>query len=99
MIVGGSWSEHIFDAQADGWQYAQDRLSTRTAEVHVNNYGHLVSVDWAAKAAADVTLTDAHRFTGALRIVAPNRRDLVSRVRVTLDFRFTRLRHRKLVCT
>ena len=96
VIVGGSWSEHIFDAQADGWQYAQDRLSTRAAEVHVNNYGHLVSVDWAAKAAADVTLTDAHRFTGALRLSRANRRDLVSRVRVTLDFRFTRLRHREI---
>lgn len=96
VICGGSWSEHIFDNEADGWQYAQDRLSTRAGEVHVDNYGHVVSVDWAAKGTADVTITDAHRFTGALRLSRANRRDLVSRVRVTLDFRFVRLRHREI---
>lgn len=96
-IVGGLWSPHVFDEGADGWQYTQDRLLTRPAEIHVDVYGRLQVVDWAAKATADITLTDAWRFGGTLRLVRANRRDLISRIRINLDFRFVRLRHREIV--
>ena len=97
-LVGGSWSEHIFNASADGWQYAKDRLSTVASEIHVNNHGTIVVVPYAAKATADVELTDAHRFNNTLDLQRAIRRDLISRLRINLDFRFSRLRHREIEC-
>lgn len=95
-IVGGLWSQHVFEESVDNWQYAQDRLLTRQGEIHVDNYGRLEVVDWAAKATPDVVLTDAWRFGGTLRLVRANRRDLITRIRINLDFRFVRLRHREI---
>lgn len=94
-IVGGRWSEHVFDDTADGWQYARDRLSTRAAEIHVDNHGRLRVADLAA-GTVDTTLTDGERFGGTLALTRVSRRDLISRVRLTMDYRFTRLRHRQV---
>jgi hypothetical protein len=98
-LVGGRWSEHVFDDAADGWQYAQDRLSTLASEMHVNNYGQLVVVPWAAKATPAGTFTDAARFNDTLRVTRASRRDLLSRVQINMDFRFVRLRQREITCT
>lgn len=94
-VIGGLWSEHVFDDQADGWQYAQDRLSTQQAEVHVNNYGQIVVVPWSV-GAVHTTFTDAGRFADTLTLERVSRRELVTRVRVSMDFRFVRLRHREI---
>lgn len=95
-VVGGLYSEHIFDDTADGYQYALDRLSTQPAEIHIDNYGQLVVVPWAAKAVADVEFTDANRFDDTLNFDRVQRRDLVTRFTVNLDFRYVRLRHREM---
>ena len=96
-IVGGLWSEHVFDDTADGWQYARDRLSTIASELHADVYGHLIVTPWETKATPDFTLTDAERFDDTLDVVRSNLRDLITRVRINFDFRFTRLRHREIV--
>lgn len=95
-IVGGLWSEHVFDDTADGWQYARDRLSTIASELHADVYGHLIVAPWAAKGVPDFTLTDSERFDDTLDVVRSNLRDLITRVRIQFDFRFTRLRHREI---
>jgi len=95
-IVGGQWSTHIFEDSADGWQYAKDRLSTQAAEMHVDEYGHMRVIPWAAKTSPDVTLTDAGRFNNSLSLTRVNRRELITDFTVNLDFRFVRLRHREI---
>lgn len=95
QVIGGQWSEHVFDDTADGWQYAQDRLSTIPAEMHIDNYGHLVVIPWAP-GAVDVTLTDSARFNDTLELERVSSRDLLTRIDLTFDFRFTRLRHREM---
>lgn len=94
--VGGEWSPHIFDETADGYQYALDRLSTQAAEMHIDARGRFTVAAWSAKATPDVTLTDSGRFNDSLTLTRTSRRELLSRVRVRLDFRFVRLRHREL---
>lgn len=95
-LVGGSWSEHVFAEENDGWQYAQDRLSTVPKEIHANQYGQIEVSDWAAKVTADYTFTDAERFNGTLSYQRASRRELLSQVVVEMDFRFSRLRHREM---
>lgn len=98
-LIGGQWSEYVFDETADGWQYARDRLSTLASEVHVDPYGQIKVVPWAVKGTPDVTLTDAARFDNSLIVTRATRRDLITRVQATLDFRFVRLRHRQIAAT
>lgn len=93
-LIGGQWSEHIFDDGADGWQYARDRLSTIPSEIHVSPGGALVVSPWATS--GGITFTDANRFENTLRLTRNSRRDLITRNTINLDFRFTRLRHRDL---
>jgi hypothetical protein len=95
-LIGGQWNKHIFDEDADGWQYAQDRLSTIPSSIWVNQYGQLVVTPWAAKATPDVTLTDSGRFSDTLSLSRVSRRDLISQNTLNIDFRFTRLRHREI---
>lgn len=94
-LVGGYWSEHIFDDTADGYQYALDRLSTIPSEIHVNNYGTMVVIPFGA-GGVSATLTDSERFNDTLRLQRASRRDLLSRMKINMDFRFTRLRHREI---
>jgi len=96
LIASGSWSKHVFDDGADGWQYALDRLSTSPGEIHVDATGTLVYVDWASKSTPDFTLTDSERFNNTLRLRRNTRRDLISQNRIDFDFRFVRLRHREI---
>lgn len=96
QLLGGAWSAHVFNDSADGWTYAKDRMSTQTKEMHVDIYGRVVTTDWAAKATQDVTLTDAERFGDTLALSRANRRDLITRVVINFDFRFSRLRHREV---
>lgn len=97
-IVGGIWSEHVFDDTADGWQYAQDRLITAESEIHVDQHGLLVAVPWAGNP-VDGIWTDAVRFPENLELERVPRRDLLTRVRLNMEFRYTRLRHREITVT
>ena len=95
-MVGGTWSQHVFDETADNWRYAQDRLSTAQQCIYIDRAGYFQRVAWAAKATADVVLTDSARFGNTLRVERPDQRDLVTRVKIGFDFRFNRLRHREI---
>ena len=95
LIDAAYWSPFVFDESVDGWQYAQDRLSTRPAELHIDAEGFLRVADWAAGAPA-ITFTDATRFADTLEVERVTRRDLVNQVSIAFDFRFVRLRQREL---
>ena len=94
-LIPGYWSEHVFDDAADGWRYAVDRLSTIPYEMHVDSWGRLVVVPWAASPAYR-TFTDTARFGGTLRLTRVSRGDLITHVRINFDFVYTRLRHREI---
>lgn len=98
-ILGGEWSPHVFNEDADGWQYARDRMSTQTKEMHIDAFGYLRTVDWEAKATPDITFTDGERFNNTLNLNRVNRRELLSQVVMDVDFRFNRLRHRAIQVT
>jgi len=94
-VIPGDWSEHVFEASVGGWQYAQDRLSTSTHCVFIDENGNLQTVSLTA-AASGVSVNDSGRFANTLKIERPSLRDLITRVRVNFDFRYVRLRHREI---
>lgn len=96
LIPNAQWSEHIFDDSADGWKYAQDLLSTTPEDCHVSENGSIRLVPWAAKGTADLELLDDAVIDKPVSLTRAKRRDLLTRVRINLDFRFVRLRHREM---
>ena len=95
-LIGGYWSEHIFDDSASGWDYAQDQLSTIPSELHVTTAGALSVVPFAAKATPDITITGDERYAEPLPLQRVSKRDMITRFVINLDFRFVKLRHRQM---
>lgn len=94
--IGGYWSEHIFEAEADGWRRAGDRLSTIPASLDMDAGGAIHVTDWAAKASADYTFDGGGHIDQTRRLELANSRDIHNRVRIRFDFRFQRLRQREV---
>lgn len=98
-VIGGYWSEFVFASYGDeshGWKYATDRLSTQFKALHLDVNGNPVLTSLTAKPTADYTFTDAKRFNDTLSVSRATRRELLNRVRVLFDYRFTRLRQRHI---
>jgi hypothetical protein len=98
MIPGSTWSDIIFEQEADLWQYAQDLLSTTTDSLWQDAMGVLRIAPIAAKGSPDFTFTDAGRFSDTLQINTASIRDLVNQISITLDYRYPRQRHREIRC-
>lgn len=96
LAIGGRYSPHVFDDEASNWQYAQDRLSTRTAFMWIDANGQLQVTDWAAKATPDITITDAGRIADSTRITRANKSQLINQIQIDMDFRFERFKQRNV---
>ena len=96
LVFAGYWSEHIFDEDADGWQKAQDRLSTTENVVWQDEAGAIRLSSIRAKTTPDFTFADSARIHETLRITHVAQRDLKNTVQITLDYRFPRKRHREI---
>ena len=96
-LVGGRWSPAVFDAAAQGWAYAQNRLSTVAASLELSADGVLRLTPWAAKPTADVTIGvggwDAD-LDGSVGVSLAERSELVNVVEIAFDYRFPRLKSR-----
>jgi hypothetical protein len=89
---GAYWSPWIFDENAQGLEYFQDRLSTVPVEVHYDVYRNYESVNLFAKDVADITLTEAGLIDGSLSVQLANRLQYVNRYDLTFEYRFPVLR-------
>lgn len=90
-LVGGRWSPVIFDASAQGWRYAQDRLSTVRASLDKSPAGALRLTPWAPGSVAMVFGAD-RILDGSLALSLADRQGLVNTVDITFGYRFPRLK-------
>jgi hypothetical protein len=91
LIPGGKYSRDVFGDREDGWQQMQDVLSTVTKEVHKNVAGTVVVNDWTT---TDPGPTASTSIYGTPTRRPARRRDIINRVIVTVQVRYTRLHHR-----
>ena len=91
-IPGGKYSRHVFGDREDGWQQMQDVLSTVSKEAHLNIAGTLTVTDWST---ANPGATTSTALWGTPKRRPARRRDIVNRVLVSFQVRFTRLHHRE----
>lgn len=91
--IGGFWSSYLFD-DATVAEYAEDMLQTvcRSLDFNVNN--DPVAYDWAS-GPADFTFTDADILDESLSLEQSSRSDLLNEVKLSVQYRYPRLRHRE----
>lgn len=94
-LIGGRWSKQIFSEDNEGADYAADILKTVPADLCIDARGVFKLVPWAL-GAADFTLTGADMSWKIMGVTLQDAKSLVNSISVTVDFRYTRLRHREL---
>lgn len=94
-LIGGYWSADLFDEEADNWTYAQDQLSTVPVSLELSPAGALRLTPWGAAGVPDYTF-DADGFLwGGPTLDLASGDQLINRIDVTFNYRWTLLRHRE----
>lgn len=91
-VPGGKYSRYVTGDREDGWQQMQDVLSTVSKEAHLNIAGTLVVSDWTTVDPGSTTSTAVY---GTPKRRPARRRDIINRVQIAFQVRFTRLHHRE----
>lgn len=94
LLPGSLWSDAVFSADADGYQMAEDRISTLCADFDLLPDGSPALTGWAAKTTPDWTFSQSACLADSLGLVIGSSASLVQQVVATFDYRFSRLRRR-----
>lgn len=87
-IAGAKWSPYVFDDSADGWQYAQDRASVDYLSIEADRFG-VIDERYLHHQAVHREYTDSDYLAGSLSVDLPSHRDLINRVELTIECRYT----------
>ena len=87
--VAGYWSPYVFDARADGWEYAQDRMSTNYYSFDADRFGDIGYFYLMGGQGPDFVFDDSNYVAGSLEVDLPSHRDLINRVDLTIECRYT----------
>ncbi len=95
LLAGGYWSAAVFASDATGTARAQDRLSTLPESLDLSPSGAFRRTPWAAKATPDYTFTPGIIIDQSLRVEPGPWREMINRIELTVELRYTRHRHRQ----
>lgn len=93
-LTGGLWSEDVFEP-VEGrshWDYAQERMSTRTASLDCDAYGAPRVTSWYAKSSPDFVFGDGATIYDTVVVGFSEDKRETNRVLIEGDYRFSRLR-------
>lgn len=93
-LVGGFWSEDVFDA-VEGrshWDYAGERLSTLTAALDSSPAGDLRVTSWYAKPQADYEFGPGSTVYETIDVQLSDNTRETNQVEIEADYRLPRLR-------
>ena len=94
-IITAYWSEAVFN-DSEGWEYAQERMSTIPSALDMDELNAIRVTPWAAKGTPDYTFTDADFIYQSLKNnEIANRRNIVNAVNISVDYRYKRLKERQ----
>jgi len=92
----GYYSASVFGESEDGWQFAQDVLSTVPKGFDLNTDGSTGALTvWAAKGMADYSYTEATVLSDSVSTDLAKRRNLHNKSTDTFEYRFSRSCHRE----
>ncbi|MCP3849775.1 MAG: hypothetical protein GY694_05995, partial [Gammaproteobacteria bacterium] len=95
-IITAYWSEASFN-DSEGWEYAQERLSTIPSSLDMDELNNIRVTVWDAKATEDYLFTDADYIYGSLNSESiASRRNIINAVDLSVEYRYQRLKERQM---
>lgn len=94
-LVPGYYAVAVFGEINSHWQYAQDRCSTLLGNLECAPDGSLRVTPWAPAAVAQFSFGPSEVVDGSFEVQPADAGQLVNQVEITLEYRYTRLRHRQ----
>ena len=95
IVVGGKYTENVFGPRRDGWQYAENLMSTTPRNFFIDSAGAMQSVAWAPAATTFTYGLSGLLNDGAYVLDMAKGRDLKTRFTATYKNRFIRWKRRK----
>lgn len=95
-VIGGLYSPAIFNETDNGWEYAQQRLESQSESYDKDHDGSGRKWPWLAKVSPDITLIENSIVDGSLTLTQNTSRDIINKVTVNLDYRYSRRWQREL---
>lgn len=89
-LPGGRWSAAVYGDEAEGWEYAQQRLETLAAGYDLDAGGAARLAPWAASDPADFVFSGSQILDASLSVSLTRRADLQNRIDVAFDYRYRR---------
>lgn len=89
QIVFSYWSPYVFDDTSDGWEYAQDYVSTQYVSLEANRYGAISANSLRNVFFPGLVVGDSDYIDGSLEVDLPSHRDLINRVDLQIECRYT----------
>ncbi|WP_375738078.1 hypothetical protein [Pseudomonas boanensis] len=96
-LVGGLWSTDVFD-ELEGrsrWDYAQERLSTRTASLDCSPSGQLRVVSWYAALAPHYVFGPGTTLYQSVNVELAQLRNVTNRLELEVAYRYSRFREHR----
>lgn len=95
-LVGGYYSISVSGEVADHYDYAKARLASRSASLDLDAYGVPRLTEWSGLPTFQ-QVTDADHLDGTIQVDVADRADIRNEIRITLQYRYCRLRDRRAV--
>lgn len=92
-LTRGAWSEDVFNS-VEGrsrWDYAQERMSTRTASLDCSPTGSIRVTSWYANAAPNYTFGADTTAYQSINVDLAQLRNVTNRVELEIAYRYSRL--------
>lgn len=94
-LAGGNWSPAVFGELESHWQYASDRMSTRQADLDCAPDGTMRVTSWEPAAVPHFRFGPETILDGTLDVAPADASQLINRIELAVEYRYTRLRHRE----
>lgn len=95
LLPGSLYAEAVYGEIEGRWDYAQDRLATLPGNLDCGPDGAMRYTPWKASAVPHFTFDAGTVLSDSLQIQPADAGQLINRVEITLEYRYSRLRHRE----
>lgn len=92
-LIDGHWSEHVFNKDNSGWDYANDLLKTVNKTIFLNSNRQIIVADLQNKITADYSFNGDLILDDSVNVSLVQRNDLVNHIDVQVNLRYSRLFH------
>lgn len=95
LLPGSLYAEAVFGEVESHWSYCQNRLTTLAGNLDSAPDGSLRFTPWQPANTAHFSFGPSEVLSGSLSIQPADASQLINKIEITVEYRYSRLRHRE----